>query len=174
MFWIKVLVSFFIFSLIQTKIPMQIGFFPLSIDLVFLSVLFLALCYGEKRGFFIGLVGGLLIDIISIAPLGFHTLGYALCGYLAGKWQGKYYTQSIWIHFFVVILMTSLFFVLSLMIKAFYGEVLLGTEFVSFFIPLILMNLFLTPVMRFYLRCLRLTYNPYSRIQTHYERYVTH
>jgi rod shape-determining protein MreD len=71
-------------AVIQTALDPLTGALGVTPDLVLIVVVCWALLMGSEEGMLLGALGGLLLDLMSGAPLGTHTLALALIGYLAG------------------------------------------------------------------------------------------
>lgn len=173
-FWIKLFLFFQFLIWIQIKSPVSVLIFPFSFDLILLSVVFVGLCFGIRRGLFAGLIGGFLIDSLSVSPLGFHILGYSLVGVLSGRWQGFYYMQSLKMNLFVVIVMTFLLFVEQLIAQYLFFSVSVWGAFVDRFLFQLIWNVVWAPVVFICMRGLKLVVNPYTHVKTSYEEFVTH
>ena len=70
--------------LLQTTILEAVAVRGVMPDLQLILVVFLALRRGSMSGQIAGFVGGLLEDVVSLSPLGFHALVKALVGYCSG------------------------------------------------------------------------------------------
>jgi rod shape-determining protein MreD len=69
---------------VQTTIGPLMGVLGVAPDLVLIVVVCWAVVMGSQEGMMVGALGGLLLDLMSGAPLGMHALVLALIGYLAG------------------------------------------------------------------------------------------
>jgi len=47
------------------------------------------------EGMIIGFITGIVIDLLGIAPLGFHSLIYTIVGHIFGLTRGKMYVDAI-------------------------------------------------------------------------------
>ena len=63
-------------------------------DLVLITIVSLGLIYGKKEGIVLGLIGGILSDILFGRVLGIHGLPYMLIGYLVGFASEKVYKEN--------------------------------------------------------------------------------
>ena len=63
-------------------------------DLVLIFVLFISLKEGSRKGEITGFAGGLLVDILSLAPLGFHCIVYTVVGFVSGLTEKNVSTES--------------------------------------------------------------------------------
>jgi len=174
MFWIRLVLFYQLLIWIQIKVPVSIAFIPLSFDLILLSVIFVGLCFGGKRGFISGIIAGFFLDSLSVAPLGYHLLGYALIGYLSGRWQNFYYMQSIKMNLFVVFVMTSVLFVEQLATQMILFSTPSWSALVEQLFFNLLLNMLLAPLVLFLMKGLKLVVNPYITIRTPYEEIVSH
>ncbi len=78
-------------------------------DTVMIFLLFLSLKEGSRKGELIGFSSGILIDFLSLSPLGFHALIYLLIGFISGLPNKNVSTDSL--------LTQILFVTLSMIIK---------------------------------------------------------
>lgn len=70
--------------LLQTTVLGVVAVGGVTPDLQLILLVFLALRRGSMSGQVAGFAGGLLEDLVSLAPLGFHALVRTLVGYSAG------------------------------------------------------------------------------------------
>ena len=64
-------------------------------DLTLLLLVFFAHQLGAMEGKLIGFAAGIVMDLLGLAPLGFHSLIYTVIGHLFGMSRGKIYVDSI-------------------------------------------------------------------------------
>ena len=64
-------------------------------DLLLILLVFLALRRGSMSGQIAGFAGGLLEDLVSLAPFGFHALVRTLVGYSSGMLHGLIRTSAV-------------------------------------------------------------------------------
>ena len=74
--------------------------------------IFLALFTNEKFGFETGLASGLLLDIFTLRLFGLHTMLFAFSGYMIGKYNNKFYRESVVTHI-IITFFTSVFILSS-------------------------------------------------------------
>ena len=70
--------------LLQTTVLEFVAILGVKPDLQLILVAFLALRRGSMSGQIAGFVGGLLEDVVTLSPLGFHAIVKALVGFCAG------------------------------------------------------------------------------------------
>ena len=70
-------------------------------NLMIIVTIFLALFTDERFGAKAGALSGMLLDIFSIRFFGLNTILFAFGGYLVGKYNSKFYKNSIITHFIV-------------------------------------------------------------------------
>jgi rod shape-determining protein MreD len=73
--------------------PLQIS--QVRPDFTFLLLLFFAHQLGSMEGMLIGFFAGITMDLLGIAPLGFHSLIYTVIGHVFGLTRGKMYVDAI-------------------------------------------------------------------------------
>ncbi|TVR03808.1 MAG: rod shape-determining protein MreD [Spirochaetaceae bacterium] len=91
-------------ALAQTVILDAVRIAGVAPDLVLLVLVFSAHKQGSMNGQMIGLVGGLVEDLTSLAPLGFNSLIRLAVGFLAGSTRNKMFLDPI---FMPIILVTG-------------------------------------------------------------------
>ncbi len=82
-------------------------------NLMIIMTIFCALFTDEKFGCRIGAISGLLLDIFTIRFFGLNTVLFAFGGYVVGKYNGKFYRDSVFTHFIITFVVS--FFILSLL-----------------------------------------------------------
>ena len=81
--------------LLQTTVLEVVAVGGVTPDLQLILLLFLALRRGSMSGQLAGFAGGLLEDLASLAPLGFHALVRTLVGFSSGLLHGLIGTSAI-------------------------------------------------------------------------------
>lgn len=87
-------------------------------DLVLVMLVFLANKNGVMTGQVTGFVGGVVLDLMGLSPLGFYALIYTVLGALFGLTRGKMFVDPI----FLPVLLT----VVAILIKALLAVVVAG------------------------------------------------
>ena len=64
-------------------------------DFTLLLLVFFAHQLGAMEGKLIGFAAGIVMDLLGMAPLGFHSLIYTVIGHFFGMSRGKIYVDSI-------------------------------------------------------------------------------
>ena len=64
-------------------------------DFTLLLLVFFAHQLGPMEGKLMGFVVGMVMDVLGIAPLGFHSLIYTIIGHMYGTTRGKMYVDAI-------------------------------------------------------------------------------
>ncbi|MBN2625910.1 MAG: rod shape-determining protein MreD [Spirochaetales bacterium] len=95
--------------LLQSTVLHYIAVYSVIPDMVMIFLLFLSLKEGSRKGELIGFSSGILIDFLSLSPLGFHALIYLLIGFISGLPNKNVSTDSL--------LTQILFVTLSMIIK---------------------------------------------------------
>ena len=81
--------------LLQTTVLGIVAVRGVTPDLLLILLVFLALRRGSMSGQIAGFAGGLLEDLVSLAPLGFHALVRTLVGFSSGTLHGLIRTSAI-------------------------------------------------------------------------------
>ena len=103
-----ILLAFFL----QILLSNFLGFSIFKPNLMIIITTFFALFTDRRFGFEVGLVSGILLDIFSIRFFGLNAILFAFGGYLIGKYNNKFYRESIITHIILTFIMS--FFILSL------------------------------------------------------------
>ncbi len=72
-------------------------------DLVLIIVVFMANKNGTMTGQLVGFLGGMTLDLLGLAPLGFHALIYTVSGALVGITRGKMFVDPIFLPVVLVV-----------------------------------------------------------------------
>jgi len=102
-----ILVAFFV----QIGLSLFLGPGAVRPNIMVISMTFLALFSDERFGVKAGTLCGMLLDVFSIRFFGLNTLLFALGGYIVGKYNTKFYRNSVITHF-AVTFTVSLFILL--------------------------------------------------------------
>ncbi|MFP4113186.1 MAG: rod shape-determining protein MreD [Spirochaetota bacterium] len=97
-------------AVLQSTVLRFVEIAGVSPDLVLIIVIFLANKNGSMTGQVAGFVAGAVLDMLGLAPLGFHALVFTLLGALYGLTRGKMFVDPI----FVPVIMT----VVAMLLKA--------------------------------------------------------
>lgn len=81
--------------LLQTTVLDIVAVRGVTPDLQLILLVFLALRRGSMSGQLAGFAGGLLEDLVSLAPLGFYALVRALVGFSSGLLHGLIRTSAV-------------------------------------------------------------------------------
>ena len=81
--------------LLQTTVLKILAVRGVTPDLQLILLVFLALRRGSMSGQLAGFAGGMLEDLVSLAPLGFHALVRTLVGFSSGQLHGLIRTSAV-------------------------------------------------------------------------------
>ena len=81
------LTAFFI-GLLQTAVFSHIAAIKVTPDLIMLIIVYAAISNGSKVGMVCGFIAGILVDFLSVAPLGLSSFIFTLAGFIIGKFCG--------------------------------------------------------------------------------------
>jgi rod shape-determining protein MreD len=90
-------------------------------DLVLIALVFLANKNGRMTGQIAGFVGGVTLDVMGLAPLGFYALIFTLLGAIFGATRGKMFVDPIFIPVLLAVVTMVLKALLALLIAALFG-----------------------------------------------------
>ncbi|MDT3698488.1 MAG: rod shape-determining protein MreD [Thermincola sp.] len=104
-----IMIILFLVSLIlQSTIFSHLSIAGVKPDLVLVFVVFYALLHGSYEGALVGLMGGLLQDLLFGQELGMNTLAKSVVGYVFGILEKKIYKDNILIPIIALLLGTVL------------------------------------------------------------------
>ena len=101
----------FLAFIIQILLSNLLGVAAIKPNLMIIITAFFALFTDRNFGFEVGLLSGMLLDIVSIRFFGINTILFAFGGYLIGRYNTKFYKDSIITH--IIITFATSFFILS-------------------------------------------------------------
>jgi rod shape-determining protein MreD len=84
-----------ILVLLQTTLLSHLVFLGVKPDIVLVVFVVLATHNGSLSSQIVGFILGLILDMVSLAPLGFHAFLYSLAGYFFGLGSGKVYLDPL-------------------------------------------------------------------------------
>ena len=126
-------------------------------DFTLLLLVFFAHQLGSFQGKFMGFTAGLLMDIIGMAPLGFHSFIYTVAGHFFGATKGKVFIDILTLPILMALLASILKLFISFLLTIFFEPNRLAALFtVSTLIELGL-NAVISPFLYAILRLLRLS-----------------
>ena len=82
-------------------------------DIVLIILVFVSLRRGSMAGQLSGFISGIIEDLLSLAPLGFHAFSRTLIGFLYGLFQGNIFLDPVFMPFIVVAVATLIKAILS-------------------------------------------------------------
>lgn len=104
--------------LIDSAIISHIDFFRFRLQAVLILLIYISLYNGSMTGVIFGFFAGLILDFLSLAPMGLHSTTFVIIAFIFGKFQGKYDTNKILIpavfDLVAILMQSALFFVFRL------------------------------------------------------------
>jgi rod shape-determining protein MreD len=110
-------------AVLQSTVLQFVSIAGVQPDLVLIVLIFVANKNGSMIGQLAGLCGGIVLDVMGLAPLGFFALVYTVIGSLYGITKGKMFVDPIF--------MPVLLAVVALIIKGLLGAAIAGIFGVS-------------------------------------------
>ena len=107
--------------LLQTTVLELISIRKVTPDLQLILLMFIALRRGSMSGQITGFCGGLLEDLTSLSPLGFHAIVRTVVGFCAGLMHGWIRTSTIIIPVLVLLGAEILKGAVSSLLEIIYG-----------------------------------------------------
>jgi len=80
---------------LQTTLLSYVVFFGVKADVILIVFVVLAIQNGSFTSQIVGFVLGLVLDAVTVSPLGYHAFLFALAGYLFGLGSGKVYFDPL-------------------------------------------------------------------------------
>ncbi len=144
-------------AVLQSTILLPIQIQGTRPDFVLLLLIFFAHQLGSFQGMIMGFTAGLVMDLIGLAPLGFHSFIYTAGGYFFGATKGKVYVDVLTLPVLLALLASAIKFILSFILTAVFEPVRLGALFTVSTLIELGMNALIAPFLYAILRLLRLT-----------------
>ena len=139
-------------TLLQTTLLRRVTVRGASPDLALIFLVFFANNLGSMKAQTAGFLGGVVEDVLSLSPLGFHALIKTIIGFLFGKTKGKIFVDPIIIPIVLVLVATLLKALLGVLcIALFRISVLDGVFNLKLWIEMG-MNAFLAPFIFAFMR----------------------
>lgn len=107
--------------LLQTTVLEIISIRKVTPDLQLILITFIALRRGSMSGQITGFCGGLLEDLTSLSPLGFHAIVRTLLGFCAGLMHGWIRTSTIIVPVLLLFGAEILKGIISSLLEVIYG-----------------------------------------------------
>jgi rod shape-determining protein MreD len=114
-------------------------------DIALVLLCFAANYHGSYRAEIGGFVSGLVMDSLSLAPFGFHSLIRAIIGYLFGVTRGKLFLDPVFAPVIMVAVATTLQSLIAYLIASVFAPDVAGTVFSARFGLELAMNSFVAP-----------------------------
>ncbi|TFG59435.1 MAG: rod shape-determining protein MreD [Spirochaetales bacterium] len=102
-------------TILQTTLLRKLSILGATPDLSLILLVFFANTLGSMRAQVTGFLGGIVEDVLSLSPLGFHTLIKTITGYLFGITKGKIFIDPIIIPIVLVLVASFLKAVLGIL-----------------------------------------------------------
>lgn len=132
-------------SILQTTLLRRVSILGATPDLSLILLVFFANNLGGMKAQISGFAGGIVEDVLSLSPLGFHALIKTVVGYVFGISKGKIFVDPIVIPIVLTLVATLLKALLGiLLIALFHVSVTEGVFSLKLWIE-IGMNAFLAP-----------------------------
>lgn len=113
------LMSLIVFA--QTTYLNQIAFNNIKPDLALIFLVYIAFRYGNFEASIIGFAGGLMLDFISLSPLGFHSFIFVVIAFITSLGKDLVSTDSHLLHLLSLLGATFLKYLLATVIVAVFA-----------------------------------------------------
>ena len=108
--------------LVQTTLLKDVRLAGARPDFALILLIFFANHQGRMEGQLLGFLSGLMEDLLSLSPLGFHMLIKTVTGYIFGITKGKIFVDPILIPIVLVAAGSLLKLILSLVLASIFLE----------------------------------------------------
>ena len=99
--------------LLQATLLERVAIKGVKPDIVLIILVFVSLRKGPMAGQLSGFISGIIEDLLSLAPLGFHAFSRTLIGFLYGLFEGNIYLDPVFMPLIVVAMATIIKAILS-------------------------------------------------------------
>ena len=125
-------------TVIQSSLLKRFELIGAHPDLALVFIVFSSLQLGSYHAQFPGFIGGLIEDILSLSPFGFHAFLKTLIAYLGGLFKGKIFLDAILAPVLLVSIATLVKAFLAFLLSGIFisSEVAAGIFGVPFFVEL--------------------------------------
>jgi len=108
-------------AVLQSTVLRFVEIAGVSPDLILIVLIFLANKNGTMTGQVSGFVGGIVVDFMGLAPLGFYALIYTLIGALFGMTRGKMFVDPIFIPVILAVVAMLLKGIIALIVATLFS-----------------------------------------------------
>lgn len=120
-----------VLCLIDTAIISHISFFEFRPESCLVLLLFVSFSNGSLIGVAAGFFIGLILDFLSLAPLGLHSASFVIIAFVAGKMHGRYNLNRIFIPVLLTFLALMAKALLYFVFRFLFGENILVPDFLA-------------------------------------------
>ena len=99
--------------LLQATLLERVAIKGVKPDIVLIILVFVSLRKGSMTGQLSGFISGIIEDLLSLAPLGFHAFSRTLIGFLYGLFEGNIFLDPVFMPLIVVAVATIIKAILS-------------------------------------------------------------
>jgi rod shape-determining protein MreD len=130
---------------LQTTVFSRLNFMGVVPDLVLIIIICYGLLNGTNKGLFLGLIGGILLDLTAGGILGINIITKALIGFCAGYLERMVFKDNLFVPILSVLAGTIISELLSFLILSAFGwRMGFFSFFFSILCPLCLYHIVLT------------------------------
>lgn len=151
-------------AVLQSTVLLPIQIQNTRPDFILILIIFFAHQLGSFQGMLMGFTAGMVLDLIGLSPLGFHSFIYTAAGYFFGATRGKVYVDALTLPLLLALLASAIKFILSFFLTVVFEPVRLGALFTISTLIEFGMNALISPFLYAILRVLRLTSEHESRM----------
>lgn len=120
-----------VLCLIDTAIISHIRFFEFRPESCLVLLLFVTFSNGSLIGVIVGFFIGLVLDFLSLAPLGLHSASFVIIAFIAGKMHGRYNLNRVFMPVFLTFLALMVKALLYFVFRYIFGENILVPNFLD-------------------------------------------
>lgn len=130
------LLTLFVSVLLQSTLLEYVAVYGVIPDVILIIILFISLKEGSKWGEIFGFFTGMLIDFLSLSPLGFFALIYCTIGFIMGLTNRNVSTDSLLTQIVFLIMALLIKFALSIFLIMLFSIETTSLSFISRNLPL--------------------------------------
>jgi len=143
-------------AVIQTNLLLPLKILGGRPDYTLLLIVFFSHQLGSFKGKFIGFYSGLLMDVLGLAPLGFHSFLYTVVGHFFGKTKGKVYIDILTLPLLLALLASVMKIIVSFVLTVIFDQSRWTAVFSVSTLLEVGLNILMSPVLFAVLKLFRL------------------
>ncbi len=132
--------------LAETTLLKNISFMDSRPSIYFVCFVFIAYSQRDISGIVTGFILGLVVDFISVSPLGVTSFGLSVIGFMLGSMRGKIFVDPIFVPMILAVVSSFVFSIISVFIFSIFNIETSLTVFSTRLLVYLFMNAIIAPV----------------------------